>query len=232
MKLDVKREENMAGTSVLDDIELIIEDIGGGGGKPPFGRDGGDSGDGNHRIPGNSSARKYAIAIALMMVAILMFFMAMVAAFLVLRMTSAKWIAFRIPNLLWLNTAVLLGSSATLELSRRRLNAFDEKGFRRLWMLTTVLGITFVLGQVIAWRELISAGIYGSTTLAAGFFYVFTAAHAVHLFGGICALLYVGFRKFKESQMTRNAAAEVTSYYWHFMDALWVFLLALLYFGK
>src|SRR5215813_2802960 len=124
----------MPATSVLDDIELIIEDIGGGG-KPPAGRDGGDSGDGNgndaSRTPGSSPARKYAIAIALGMVAILMFFMAMVAAFLVLRSTSTRWIAFRLPLLLWVNTAVLLASSATLEVARKRLSLSDHGGFKK-----------------------------------------------------------------------------------------------------
>ncbi len=223
----------MAGTSVLDDIELIIEDIGGGGGrKPPSGDDGEGPGGGKRRAPGNSSARKYAIAIALAMAAILMFFMAIVAAFLFLRATSNKWVNFRVPNLLWINTLVLLASSASLEFARKRLAVSDENGFKKLWMLTTLLGTVFVLGQVIAWRELVAAGTYASSTLAAGFFYVFTAAHAAHLLGGICALLYVGFRKFRQSEMTRMAATEVTSYYWHFMDGLWVFLLALLYFGK
>src|SRR5262249_18168139 len=152
--------------------------------------------------------------------------------FLVLRTTSGKWVTFHIPTLLWINTLVLLASSGTLELARKRLGASDESGFRKLWMVTTLLGVAFVLGQVIAWRELVAGGIHASTTLAAGFFYVFTAAHAVHLFGGICALLYVGFRKFRQLEMTRAAAAEVTSYYWHFMDGLWIFLLGLLYFGK
>jgi cytochrome c oxidase subunit 3 len=227
----------MPGTSVLDDIELIIEDIGGGG-KPPAGRDGGDSGeDGaggerSRRGPGSSPARKYAIAIALGMVAILMFFMGLAAAFLVLRTTSGKWIAFTVPALLWVNTTVLLASSATLEMARKRLAAADEAGFRKMWTITSVLGMAFVLGQVIAWRELVAAGVYGSSSLAAAFFYVFTAAHAVHLFGGICALLYVGYRQFRHSELTRAAAAEVASYYWHFMDGLWVFLLALLWLGK
>jgi cytochrome c oxidase subunit III len=221
----------MPGTSVLDDIELIIEDIGGGG-KPPVGRDGGDSGDGSRRTPGSSASRKYAIAIVVAMVAILVFFMAIVAAFLVLRVVSNNWAAFHMPILLWLNTAVLLCSSATLEVARKRLSLADESGFRKFWMLTTILGAAFVLGQVIAWRELVVAGVYGSSNVAAAFFYVFTAAHAVHLFGGICALLFVGLRKFRQSEVTRAAAAEVASYYWHFMDGLWVFLLALIYLGK
>lgn len=228
----------MAGTSVLDDIELILEDIGGGK-NPPGGGDGGDSGGdgsagsgGSKRVPGSSSARKYAIAIALGMVAILMFFMALAAAFLVLRTTSGRFGALHLPVLLWFNTVVLLASSGTLELARKRLAAADETAFRKMWMITTVLGFVFVLGQAIAWWQLVVAGVYGSSSLAAAFFYVFTIAHAVHLFGGLCALLYVGFRKFGQAEMTRVAAAEVTSYYWHFMDGLWVFLLALLYLSK
>lgn len=221
----------MAGTSVLDDIELIIEDIGGGK-KPPSGDDGGDSGGDGRRVPGASSARKYAIAIALGMVAILMFFMALAAAFLVLRTTSGRFGALHLPVLLWVNTFVLLASSGTLELARKRLAAADGNAFRKMWAITTVLGIAFVLGQGIAWWQLVVAGVYGSSSLAAAFFYVFTVAHAVHLFGGLCALLYVGFRKFRQAEIARAAAVEVASYYWHFMDGLWLFLLALLYLSK
>jgi len=222
----------MPGTSVLDEIELIIEDIGGGR-RPPADGDGGDSGGGGRRgRGGSSSARKYAIAIALAMVAILVFFMAIVAAFLVLRAKNPQWTSVHVPALLWLNTIVLLSSSGTLEAARKRLAAANENGFKNLWLLTTALGIVFVLGQALAWRQLVSAGVYGSASQGAAFFYVFTAAHAVHLMGGICALLYVGLRHFGAAAVTRAAAAEVTSYYWHFMDALWVFLLALLYLGK
>jgi heme/copper-type cytochrome/quinol oxidase subunit 3 len=56
--------------------------------------------------------------------------------------------------------------------------------------------------------------------------------HGLHLLGGICALLYVSFRKFEKAKVSRSIAAEVASYYWHFMDGLWIFLLALLYVGK
>ena len=75
-------------------------------------------------------------------------------------------------------------------------------------------------------------GIYIASNQASSFFYIFTGAHAVHLLGGVCALLYVLVRKFKETTVSRSTAAEVASYYWHFMDGLWIFLLALLYLGK
>src|SRR5882724_2323809 len=229
----------MPGTSVIDDIELIIEDIRGGGGKPPSRRDDGDGGGdggntgGGKPEPRRSSPKKYSTAIALAMLSILMFFMVLTAAFVVLRINNLHtWLAIRLPWILWVNTAVLLASSATLELSRRRLQVNSVRGFKQMWALTTILGMIFLSGQVIAWRHLAAEGVYMTSRLSSSFFYVFTALHAAHLFGGICALLYVGLRNFEAAHVSRWVAAEVTSYYWHFMDGLWLFLLALLYFGQ
>ena len=230
----------MPETSVIDDIELIIEDIRGGGGKPPSRRDDGDGGDDGGNTGGDprpeprrSGAKKYSTAIALAMLSILMFFMVLTAAFVVLRINNLHtWSAIRLPWILWLNTAVLLASSATLELARRKLQVDGLRGFRQMWALTTILGMIFLSGQVIAWRHLAAEGVYMTSRLSSSFFYVFTALHAAHLFGGICALLYVGLRNFETARVSRLVAAEVTSYYWHFMDGLWLFLLALLYFGQ
>lgn len=225
----------MPGTSLLDEIELILEDIGGGGGgQPPRrGDDGGDGGRGGKGpSSGGSSARRYSTAIVLAMVSILMFFMAMVAAFIVLRATSSMWVNFHVPAILWANTAVLLVSSVTMELAKKRLSESDARGFQKLWWVTTGLGFLFLAGQLVAWRLLVAEGIYVASTLASSFFYVFTAAHGMHLLGGLCALVYVAVRKFDPARLPRAVVAEVVSYYWHFMDGLWLFLLALLYFGK
>jgi cytochrome c oxidase subunit 3 len=230
----------MPGTPVLDDIELIIEDVRGtGGGKPPS-RDGddggdGDGGSGDERTPDprRPAARKYSTGLALAMLSIVMFFMALAAVFLVLRRDNLHtWASISIPPILWANTAVLLSSSAALELARRKLARDDARGFRRLWTLTTLLGVAFILGQILAWRQLAAEGVYATSRLASSFFYVFTALHAAHLLGGICALVYVGARKFDSTRLTRSAAAEIASYYWHFMDGLWLFLLALLVFAQ
>jgi cytochrome c oxidase subunit III len=79
---------------------------------------------------------------------------------------------------------------------------------------------------------LVAQGIYVSTNQGSSFFYIFTAVHAAHLLGGISALIYVYRRNFETAKVSLSIAAEVTSYYWHFMDGLWLFLLALLYLGK
>ena len=220
----------MPGTNVLDEIELIIEDIGGGGGKrPPSGGEGGD-GDKN-REPRRPSARRFSTAILLAIASILMFFATLTVAFIVLKIVSTVWKPMHLPGILWVNTIVLLTSSVTLEFARRRLARQDVSGFGVLWKLTTLLGVLFLVGQVIAWRQLVRAGVFIASNQASSFFYIFTGAHGLHLLGGILALLYVGFRRFEEAKVSRPGAAQVASYYWHFMDGLWVLLLVLLYIG-
>ncbi|HVH70195.1 MAG TPA: cytochrome c oxidase subunit 3, partial [Candidatus Dormibacteraeota bacterium] len=152
--------------------------------------------------------------------------------FLVLHHGSKVWVAVELPKILWLNTAILLGSSFALERARLRLSLGDLGGFRKLWLLTTVMGFLFVAGQLVAWRQLVTEGVYIASNQASSFFYIFTGAHGVHLLGGVAALLFVLLRNFEKSQISVSLAAEITSYYWHFMDGLWIFLFVLLYLGK
>ena len=216
------------------DIELIIEHVHrGGGGQPPARDDGGDGDNNRRREPERPRyQRRYYTAIVIAMVAILIFFMALSAAYIVRRGSSSDWVAIRVPWILWLNTAVLLTSSATLEFARQKLADFRLRAFRQLWTLTTVLGVAFLIGQFLAWRQLEAQGIFIATNPASSFFYTFTGAHAAHLLGGVAVLLFVAFRKFEGTRLSRPVAAEISSYYWHFMDALWIFLLALIYIGR
>src|SRR5260370_24687530 len=211
--------------------------MGGGGGGWPRAFGGGDEGegggaDGDRRRSWSASTKRYSTAIAIGLVSILMFFMALASAFIVLRRGSGLWIAVHLSFVVWPNSGVLLASSFALEAARRRLFLADLRGLCKFCLFTTVLGFLFVAGQLIAWRLLVAQGIYIASNQASSFFYIFTGAHAVHLLGGVFALLYVLAHKFKETGVSRSIAAEIASYYWHFMDALWVFLLALLYLGK
>jgi len=225
----------MPGTTAFPDIELVVEDIGGGGGgpTPPAGGGGdGDDGKKRRRPGGPPSPNRYYTGIALGIVSILMFFMALASAFLVRRGTSGDWIPVHLPTVLWLNTLALIASSFTLERARRLLSRLNLSGFRKLWTVTTGLGALFLIGQLVAWRQLVAQGVFMASNPASSFFYIFTAAHGLHLLGGVGALLYVLVRKFENTRMALPTAAEIASYYWHFMDGLWVFLLALLYLGK
>ncbi|PYU01024.1 MAG: cytochrome-c oxidase [Acidobacteria bacterium] len=225
----------MPGTIAPPEIELTIEDSrgGGGGGRPPDGGNDDNDGDrGKNRRDGPPSPRRFSTGIAIGMVSILMFFMALASAFLVLHHGSKVWVAVRLPRILWANTGILLGSSFTLERARLRLSRADVAGFRKLWLLTTAMGLLFVAGQLIAWFQLVRQGVFIASNQASSFFYIFTGAHGVHLVGGVAALLFVLLRDFEKSQISILLAAEITSYYWHFMDALWIFLFALLYLSK
>jgi cytochrome c oxidase subunit III len=223
----------MPGTMVTDEIELIVQKKGGGGGitRPPAGGNGGGGDEGKKRPNRRVSPGRYYTGIAIGIISVLMFFMALSSAFLV-RRGGPDWVPVHIPSLLWVNTVVLLASSGTLELARKRLQGSDLSGFNRFWRGTTVLGIIFLIGQLVAWRLLVKQGIYLASTPGSSFFFIFTGAHGLHLLGGIAALIYVARRNFDQAKITRTVAAEVTSYYWHFMDGLWLFLLALMYLGR
>jgi cytochrome c oxidase subunit 3 len=221
----------MPGTTAPQEIEMIREDMGGGGGKqPPASGDGG--GDKERRGgKGAASPSRYYTGLGVAIVSILMFFMALASAYLVRKSSRGDWVPVHLPALLWLNTAILLSSSGTIELARRRLATSDLSGFRTLWHVTTGLGVLFLAGQVLAWLQLVAQGVFLASNPASSFFYIITGAHALHLIGGVGALCYVAIRNFEETNVSRSTAAEITSYYWHFMDGLWIFLLALLYLG-
>jgi cytochrome c oxidase subunit 3 len=220
--------------SIVQDIELIIENVGGGGGggKPPAHGDGGDDDSSKRRDSGPTSPKRYYSGIAVAIVSILMFFMALVSAYLVRKGVKSGWNSFHFPAFVWVNTAILLASSVTLEIARRRLARSDQSAFRTWWSITTALGLIFLCGQILVWRQLVVQGVYLATNPSSSFFYLFTGAHAVHIVAGVAALLFVSFRNFDHAKVTRSTAAEVTSYFWHFLDALWVFLAVLLYLGR
>jgi len=222
----------MPGVPTVQEIEFVIEERrdGGGGGRPP---DGGDDGDNNRgRRSGKPSPKRYYTGIAIGLVSILMFFMALASAYLVRKSGSKDWVPIHLPGVLWFNTLVLIASSFTMEQARQLLAQTFLSSFRKLWIATTALGILFLAGQLVAWRQLVAQGIYMASNPSSSFFYIFTGAHGVHLLGGIAALLFVSLHNFDKSQISISIAAEITSYYWHFMDGLWIFLLALLYLGK
>src|SRR5260370_627098 len=121
----------MPGTTAVPDIELIVEDIGGGGGGPTPPAGGGDDGDGggddrNRHGKWSPSPKRYSTAIAIGIVSILIFFMALASAFIVLRRSSELWVTVRLPPVLWANTCVLLASRFTLASARRRLSLADS----------------------------------------------------------------------------------------------------------
>jgi len=192
---------------------------------------GGGGGSGGNRGPSNPPLPlgAYRIGMWVGIVSISMLFLALTSAMVVRAMGSTDWVHTAVPPVLYFNTFVLLLSSFTFELSRRSLRKEASKQFVRWLYVTTALGITFVAGQLMAWRELAARGLYIGTNPSASFIYVLTAAHGVHVLGGILALLYLVFRTRKiVLEPRKRIAVDVTALYWHFMDGLWIYLLILL----
>jgi len=219
----------MAGTMITEVVEQI--DAGKGGGGASSGNGGGREEGSGASGSGSVPQRTYVTGMIVGLGGILMFFMALVSAYIVRKgMPNSMWLPLDLPRILWLNTVILVASSFTLAHSRTLFRADNENGFRYWWGWTTALGVFFLVGQVIAWRQLVTAGIYLKSNPSSSFFYVFTAAHGLHLVGGVLALLSVAFRP--THRLTRGTATEVVSLYWHFMDGLWVFLFLLLLLGR
>jgi cytochrome c oxidase subunit 3 len=214
--------------SVAEDLEIIDAGHGGGTGTPAGGDDDGGSSGPLHPVP----RRAYFTALQLGLAAIVMFFMALASSYIVRRGLGLDWQRTPLPPVLWFNTIVLLTSSVTIAVARKKLEGGEREAFRSWWWVTTGLGLLFLAGQVIAWRQLAAAGMLLSTNPSSSFFYLLTAAHGAHLAGGIFSLFYVIFRPWKRSRISQATAAELTSIYWHFMDGLWIFLLVLLTLGR
>ncbi|MEP7326371.1 MAG: cytochrome c oxidase subunit 3 [Gemmatimonadota bacterium] len=152
--------------------------------------------------------------------AIMMSFAAYTSALLVRHDAAPDWQHFSLPPILYFNTMLLLASSGALVLARRRGVA---------WVgLTLALGLLFLAGQVMAWRQLATQGLYLATNPSSSFFYVLTVLHAVHVVGGIVALGYL-MRRFRSSGGEPPLGAlGAISLYWHFMAVLWLYLLVIL----
>lgn len=143
---------------------------------------------------------------------------------------SKDWVSVSLPHILYLNAAILLVSSLTIEFACSSLRANRGRLGGRWLSLTLVLGFAFLGGQLIAWRQLVSRGVYLASNPGSFFFYLITAAHGLHLLGGIAALAYVTLLSGRlERKGKRQAAASAVALYWHFMDGLWLYLLTLLF---
>ncbi len=232
------------------------------GGKPPVDRrptgGGGDGENWDNQPHGRNGPRelliRYRLGVMFALAGDLMFFVALVSAFFVRQTTGHfdvhdnfinDWRPLAVPPILWLNTAVLLLSSAAMEMARRQL--FHEIDVMEEWLglgrpavkraapwlvAALVLGVMFLAGQWIAWEQLVREGFrFTSPDPSSHFFYLITGIHGLHLVMGIFALVaaLVGLFTLKKIEL-RQIAVDSVAWYWHTMGLFWVFLFVLLVF--
>ncbi|MFZ0735301.1 MAG: cytochrome c oxidase subunit 3 [Candidatus Sulfotelmatobacter sp.] len=189
--------------------------------------------DGRLRALQDGSPPPGSTAIWVGIAAITMTFAALTSALVVRQGSGMDWQRLALPNILLLNTLILLVSSVTLELFRRDFlpatgMADPQSQVTGLWLYATLLlGMFFVAGQYIAWKQLQGEGLYLASNPSSSFFYLLTAAHALHVLGGLGGLTYI-LVKLRRTTL-RKSTLDVATKYWHFMDVLWVYLLVLLW---
>jgi cytochrome c oxidase subunit III len=168
--------------------------------------------------------------------AISMSFAAFTSALVVRQSTANDWHPLTLPSIVFVNTAILLASSVTLEVARHRVaeyarNKTSDRGASLFWLSGTLaLGLLFVGGQYIAWRQLRAEGLYLASNPNSSFFYVLTAMHALHVLGGLVGLGRVTYLVRQPLFSMRRSTMDATSYYWHFMGVLWLYVLIVMWF--
>ena len=231
---------------------------GGSGVRPPE-VGGGDGGRGDNGTPDyDGRLRRARLGLITALVAIVMIFVALTSAYVIRQglpvldektgKSVSDWLQVSLPTqLLLINTFLLLLSSVTAEMARRQIAQLsrlapvqsipgvslgEEKNFP--WLaLTVVLGLGFLFGQYLAWRELADRGFYLATSPSSSFVYLLTAAHAVHLMGGVLAFLYCSATSlFRFPLERRRIAVDISVWYWHFMALLWIYIFGLLEFVR
>lgn len=201
--------------------------------------------------------RRARLGLAIVMTPIAMLFVSFTAVYLIRRgfltfdqsqmAYIRSWLPVRLPwTLLLLNSAVLIASSFTIDMARREItreaalapvrsipgiSLGDELRFP--WLgLTTVLGVTFLAGQLFIWSKLSSAGFHLAGGTSSSFVYILTAMHGLHLAGGILALIFANIAAVLHRPVEmRRIVVDITSWYWHCMTAIWIYILILFSFA-
>ena len=249
----------MATLSPTVNIHEPLTGRGNQGGRPPVSDGGGNGNGGNGSSPDYiHRLRRARLGLFVLMIPIAMLFVSFTSAYVVRKglpslnqntdQLRTDWIPVSLPiQLLLVNTFLLLGSSVSMELARRKIARQVALapvgtipgvtvGRERIsvWLgVTMLLGAAFLVGQWLAWGELENRGFYVASNPSSSFVYLLTATHAIHLLGGIVALLYAGAASLlKKTLESQRIVIEITGWYWHFMAALWIYVFALMAFVR
>ena len=146
-----------------------------------------------------------------------------------MRMNMADWRVLPVPKLLWFNTAVLVLSSAALQWALLSARRNDMDGVIFGLLAGGAAAVTFLVGQLLAWQQLIVAGYFVASNPANSFFYLLTAVHGLHLMGGLVALGKTTARVWRSTKVSEvQLSIELCAIYWHFLLLVWLVLLGLL----
>jgi cytochrome c oxidase subunit 3 len=146
-----------------------------------------------------------------------------------MRMNMADWRTLPVPKLLWFNTGVLVLSSVALQWALLAARRNDPEGVIIGLLGGGVSAVIFLVGQLLAWQQLIVAGYFVASNPANSFFYLLTAVHGLHLMGGLAALGRTTAKVWRSTKIAEvQLSVELCTIYWHFLLLVWLVLLGLL----
>jgi cytochrome c oxidase subunit 3 len=157
---------------------------------------------------------------------IVMMFAGLTSAYIV-KSGQAGWHEVKTPTIFWISTATLLVSSICIQAALRSFKQRNMVMFRSLLLLTLLLGVAFVAMQWMGFNWLWERGVHFEGSSGAGqFLYIIFGLHALHVLGGIVALIVLYARQYIGGTRSYNSTPiEIMSTYWHFVDLLWIYLL-------
>ena len=168
-------------------------------------------------------------------VAICMFFAAFTSAYVVSR-EKGDWLHFELPQLFYISTAIIIISSVTMNWAWTAAKKENFATIKIASFITLLLGIGFIIFQVLGWRELyqqkiVFAGKYSNAS--GSYLYVITCMHILHLVGGLFALIVVFTKSLGNKYNSQNLLGiKLCAIYWHFLDVLWIYLFLFLLFVR
>ena len=147
----------------------------------------------------------------------------------------ASWQPLDEPNVLWINTLVLVLASGAMQIARNRIDDDDLTGGRAYFLAAGLLTVVFLAGQLLAWQQARASGALGPNSPAYSFFVLLTAIHGLHLIGGLWVLGRTTARLFRGIDASNVVArsrirmsVQLCTTYWHWLLLVWLGVFALL----
>ena len=167
-------------------------------------------------------------ALWIFIASVLMIFAALTSAYIV-RQADGNWMLFDLPDSFWITSAIILASSVTMHWAYLSAKKDNLEATKLAISLTSVLGLAFLIGQYIAWGDLVERNVYFVGNPSGSFVYVLSGLHGLHIIGGVVFLFIVLVATFRFKVHSRSLdQIEMCATYWHFLDGLWLYLFVFL----
>jgi cytochrome c oxidase subunit III len=163
-------------------------------------------------------------AMWLFMASVMMLFASLTSAYIV-REAEGNWLYFELPSLFYYTSAIIIVSSITMQWAYFAAKKDQADRVRTLVAVTSVLGVAFLVGQFMAWGDLVRNSVYFVGNPSGSFLYVLTGLHGLHIVSAVIFLLIVLRSVTRREVNSGNMAQmEMCTTYWHFLGLLWIYL--------